>query len=116
MYKLLNKIFFICIIIFISNCSTVNDNIIVNPTIAKWDKPIKNDAIDKINDVAGYRVYIGTKSGGPYDILLLQVTENEATLKDLNLVNGIYYMSITAYNKFKVESNFSNAQAFEWKK
>ena len=71
-------------------------------------------------DLAGYKVYYGTSSGGPYNgtgsnsgsspitvpLNTLAASNPEFTVR--NLPTGTYYMVVTAYDTGNLESGFSN--------
>lgn len=59
------------------------------------------------SDFAGFFVYRGTTSGGPYT-KLNAVIDTQAVFADTGLVTGTYYYVVTTVDSNGVESGFSN--------
>ena len=69
-------------------------------------KPVSLDWNDNTEaDLAGYKVYRGTVSGGPYSEIA-SVTESFYT--DEVTVDGSYFWVVTAYDTEGLESGYSN--------
>jgi hypothetical protein len=72
------------------------------------------------SDLAGYKIYYGTTSGGPYNSTVSsngqspiivpanQLEPSSPQFTVLNLPNGTYYFVVTAYNTAGLESGYSN--------
>lgn len=63
-------------------------------------------AWDASDGAAGYKIYRGTKSGGPYTDVV--DVGNVLTYKDKITAEGTYYWVATAYDAARNESDFSN--------
>jgi len=61
--------------------------------------------------IAGYNIYRGSQSGGPYGKLNSQV-QAASQFTDTNVQAGLtYYYVVTAVNTNSIESNYSNEAA-----
>lgn len=80
-------------------------------------RTIDNQAVDSVTlawdantepDLAGYRVYQGSKSGGPYtkiaDVPVMPMPEYTIT----GLADGTWFWVVTAYDTGGLESGYSN--------
>lgn len=66
-----------------------------------WDK-------NSESDLAGYIIYRGTTSGGPYIQTGSDVIAPESTFTDVDLADGTYFWVVTAYDNDGNESGYSN--------
>lgn len=73
-----------------------------------WDDPGPEES----ETLAGYRVYLGTASGEYTQIVDIPEVEFKAKLEDL-IVGQTYFCAVTAYNKFGLESDYSNEISFD---
>jgi hypothetical protein len=72
-----------------------------------WDPPTKNVDGTVLKDLAGYRLYYGTRSGEyPNKIAVEDPHATKHTIYELS--PGTYYFVITAYDESGVESVHSN--------
>ena len=71
-----------------------------------WDPPATNADGSPLTDLGGYKLYYGTTSG-IYDHSIDVGNVTIYTLTGLTQGQG-YYLAVTAYNAFNVESDYSN--------
>ncbi len=70
-----------------------------------WDAPTTNVDGSSLDDLAGYKIYVGTAAGN------YAATLDVGNVTDFsmdNLVPGTYYFAVTAYNTSGMESSYSN--------
>lgn len=58
-------------------------------------------------DLAGYKLYRGTVSGGPYSFVK-NVPDGDTTCTDENVADGTYFWVLTAYDDDGFESAYSD--------
>ena len=68
----------------------------------QWDANIESD-------LAGYRLYRGTSSGGPY-VMVLEIAEQDTTCTDPKVADGTYFWVLTAYDDDGLESGYSTEE------
>jgi Fibronectin type III domain len=71
-----------------------------------WEAPTTSAEASPLTDPAGYIVYVG-QSSGSYDFTLDVGNVSSVTLNGLE-EGQIYYVTVTAYDAGRVESDFSN--------
>jgi hypothetical protein len=71
-----------------------------------WEPPTPDAEVSALTNPAGYIVYVG-QSSGSYDFILDVGNVVSVTLNGLE-EGQIYYVTVTAYDVGRVESNFSN--------
>ena len=64
-------------------------------------------------DIAGYKIYYGTSSRSYANIMIIKLTEqSQVNVLRYNLSylekNKKYYIAVTAYNRYGLESSYSN--------
>jgi hypothetical protein len=70
-----------------------------------WTAPTTYTDGTPQTDLTGYKIYYGTSSGNyTTSIDIGNVTSYTLT----NLATGTYFISVTAYDSSRIESNFSN--------
>lgn len=75
-----------------------------NSLMVNWTAPTTNEDGSNLEDLAGYRLYYGTRSG-QYSQVITVGTYTTAEIG--NLESGTYYLAVTAYDIFGNESDFS---------
>ena len=71
-----------------------------------WNAPTTNEDGTALTDLAGYRLYYGTRSG-QYDQVVTVGSYTTAELEGL-YQGTTYYLTVTAYDIYGNESDFSN--------
>lgn len=72
----------------------------------EWDPPTQNEDNSPLDDLAGYRLYYSTQTR-IYDVVL-DVGNVVTTPISLMGQDGMYFCSVTAYDVWGNESDFSN--------
>jgi hypothetical protein len=72
-----------------------------------WNAPTTNTDGTPLTDLAGYKVYYGTKSRTYTNSTVI----GKVTTYTINLASGTYYFTVTAYDSTGLESTFSNEAA-----
>jgi hypothetical protein len=76
-----------------------------NSLMLSWTAPTTNEDGSPLEDLAGYRIYYGNESGNySYVVDLGDYT----TVEIDNLSNKTWYVTVTAYDYFGNESDYSN--------
>jgi hypothetical protein len=77
-----------------------------------WAAPATHTDGSPITDLAGYRIYYGTTSGnysGSIDVVGKDSTSMPvSTLASAVPASGTYFISVTAYDAYGIESDYSN--------
>ena len=73
-----------------------------------WIAPTQNVDATPYIDPAGYKIYFGLTSGGPYPTEVDIPSYLTTTHDIVGLATGTYYFVATAYNTSAVESDYSN--------
>ena len=76
-----------------------------NSLMLNWTAPITNEDGSVLTDLAGYKLYYGTQPG-QYSQVITVGDYTSAEIGDLE--SGTYYLTVTAYDIYGNESNFSN--------
>lgn len=76
-----------------------------NTLMLSWTAPTTNEDGTPLEDLAGYRLYYGTQSG-QYSQVVTVGSFTTAEISDLPA--GTYYVTVTAYDIYGNESDFSN--------
>lgn len=69
-----------------------------------WNAPTMNTDGTPLTDLAGYKVYYGTKPRTYTNSIVI----GNVTKYTINLASGTYYFTVTAYDSTGLESTFSN--------
>ena len=77
----------------------------VNSLMLSWNAPTTNEDGSILTDLAGFKLYYGTRSG-QYSQVINVGDYTTAEIGDLG--SGTYYLAITAYDTYGNESSFSN--------
>lgn len=72
--------------------------------LLSWDPPTKYEDGSDLTDIAGYKVYFGTSSRN-YNVSI-DIGDTETFSLD-NHPSGTWYFSVTVYDSWRVESDFS---------
>ena len=76
-----------------------------NSLMLSWVAPTTNEDGSFLEDLAGYKLYYGTQPGQYTQI----VTVGDYTTAEIDdLGSGTYYVTVTAYDIYGNESDFSN--------
>ena len=59
------------------------------------------------SDLAGYRLYRGTLSGGPYTMVDIEIAAQDTTCTDTSVSDGAYFWVLTAFDTEGLESGYS---------
>ena len=92
------KKFLISILSFLTISAFAFTSAFAGSAILQWNP-------NSESDLAGYRVHVGSVSTN-YDRVI--DVENVTTYKVENLVPGVYYFAVTAYDTCNLESGYSN--------
>ena len=76
-----------------------------NSLMLSWIAPTTNEDGTTLTDLAGFKLYYGTRSG-QYSQVINVGDYTTAEIGDLG--SGTYYLAITAYDTYGNESSFSN--------
>lgn len=98
-----------CCVLFLAGCAATNPTSGGNAELSlSWTPPVLNKDGSDINDeLFGFRIYYGTKSG----IYTKVAFVNDPTVTQTvigNLRPGDYYLAVTALNIYGNESDYSN--------
>jgi hypothetical protein len=74
----------------------------------RWVAPTENEDGTPLADLAGYRLYWGRTSGGPYPNRADIESPAETSYTIAGLADGEWYLVMTAVTDRGVESEFSN--------
>lgn len=72
-----------------------------------WVAPTQNEDGTPLVDLAGFKIYRGNSTGGPYSEIVDIADPLATTYVDPGLSDGTYYYVATAYNESNVESVYS---------
>ena len=76
-----------------------------NSLMLSWVAPTTNEDGSTLDDLAGYKLYYGTQPGQYSQV----ITVGDFTTSEIGgLGSGTYYLTVTAYDIYGNESNFSN--------
>jgi hypothetical protein len=76
-----------------------------NSVMLSWTAPTTNEDGSTLDDLAGYKLYYGNAPG----IYSQVITVGDFTTSEIGgLGFGTYYLTVTAYDIYGNESNFSN--------
>ena len=76
-----------------------------NSLMLSWVAPTTNEDGSTLDDLAGYKLYYGTEPGQYSQV----ITVGDFTTSEIGgLGSGTYYLTVTAYDIYGNESNFSN--------
>jgi len=76
-----------------------------NSLMLSWTAPTTNEDGSTLDDLAGYKLYYGTQPGQYSEV----ITVGDFTTSEIGgLESGTYYLTVTAYDIYGNESNFSN--------
>jgi hypothetical protein len=76
-----------------------------NSLLLSWAAPTTNEDGSPLNDLAGYKLHYGTQPGQYSQV----VTVGDYTTAELDeLQSGTWYLTVTAYDIYGNESEFSN--------
>jgi hypothetical protein len=73
-----------------------------------WTPPTENDDGTALTDLAGYKIYQSTVSGGPYTLAVDLPNPALTSYTVTGLANGQWHFVATSYNVTDVESVYSN--------
>ena len=76
-----------------------------NSLMLSWTAPTTNEDGSPLDDLAGYKLHFGTQPG-QYTQVVTVGSYTTAEIDDLG--PGTYYLSVTAYDIYGNESDFSN--------
>jgi len=76
-----------------------------NSLMLSWTAPTTSEDGSLLDDLAGYKLYYGTMPG-QYTQVVTVGSYTTAEIDDLG--SGTYYVTVTAYDIFGNESDFSN--------
>ena len=76
-----------------------------NGLMLSWAAPTTNEDGSPLNDLAGYKLHYGTQPG-QYTRVVTVGSFTTAEIGDLG--TGTYYLTVTAYDIYGNESDFSN--------
>lgn len=75
--------------------------------ILSWTAPTQNTDGTPLTDLAGFRIYSGQTSGGPYPGVHHDIAPTDVTHDIDGLTPGDWFFVATAFNALGVESDFS---------
>ena len=76
-----------------------------NSLMLSWVAPTTNEDGSTLDDLAGYKLYYGTQPGQYSQV----ITVGDFTTSEIGgLGSGTYFLTVTAYDIYGNESNFSN--------
>ena len=76
-----------------------------NSLMLSWTAPTTNEDGSSLDDLAGYKLYYGTQPGQYSQV----ITVGDYTAAEIGgLGPGTYYLTVTAYDIYGNESDFSN--------
>jgi len=111
--KLVTIVSMFTVVLFVSSCgqavSTNGDGTSGSGSsslMLSWNAPTTNTDGTPLTDLAGYKLYYGTKPG-QYDQVLTVGSFTTAEIDGL-YPGTTYYLAVTAYDIFGNESDFSN--------
>jgi hypothetical protein len=77
----------------------------INSLMLSWTAPTTNEDGSPLDDLAGYKLHYGTQPG-QYTQVVTVGSYTTAEIGDLG--TGTYYLTVTAYDIYGNESEFSN--------
>ncbi len=89
----------------VSGSTTLTVTAVAGSATLTWNPPTTNTDGTSLTDLAGYKVYYGTSSGGYTSVITVG---NVTTYVIGNLAPGTYYFAVTAYDSAGTESTYSN--------
>ena len=72
-----------------------------------WTAPTQNEDGSPLTDLAGFKIYRSTTTGGPYAEVANVGSPTQTTYTDTGLADGTYFYVATAYNTAGTESAYS---------
>ena len=77
-----------------------------NSLMVGWTAPTTNEDGTRLEDLAGYRLYYGYRSGGYSFVANINRAHTQVSIGGLSTTT--WYLAVTAYDYFGNESEYSN--------
>ena len=78
----------------------------MNSLALSWTAPTTNEDETELEDLCGYMIYYGNESSNYFRTMNVFAYHTNAVVSDLG--PGTWYLSVTAYDFYGNESDFSN--------
>jgi len=87
--------------------SGIDGSVAIGSATLNWQPPTQNADGTPLTDLAGYYIYVGTRSASYEHRQIKLDNPGLASYVVDNLAPGTYYIAATAYNSSGVESRYS---------